>query len=432
MKKFISFVLSCAVLATLFAGCVSKDSKANTSAQPAATSTAASETTQATPKLSGKITFFTNMTNQVDTTLKDLAKSFMDANPGTEIVTESVAGDSFNQKLDIAMASNSMNDITAVNAAKVKKATLTDYFLPIDDLGFTKDNLLFYEDGLGADGKLYKMTAAVSYWAMIYNKKVFADCGVTEVPRTIDELYAACEKIKAKGIVPITTNYKDNWPLTAQSLFNTVAVKGPKYMDSLVSSNELFTEDGMVAQFKIWTTMRDKGYLDKDLVSASWDQCQKDMAQGKAAMTNLGSFAPKMFADQGIDIKDIGMFPWPGSQGAYCSADWYFAIAKTTENPELAKAYFKFMWEDGKYANAIGQVAPVVGAKSDIPAVDELLSYSPPVQVGAMSEDVGTILNKAQISFPTVLQEYLVSKTPDEVIKKYNNKWAEAKKALGK
>jgi raffinose/stachyose/melibiose transport system substrate-binding protein len=188
----------------------------------------------------------------------------------------------------------------------------------------------------------------------------------------------------------------------------------------------------MVEQFKIWTTMRDKGYLDKDLATASWDQCQKDLAQGKTAMTALGSFAPKMFADQGANIEDIGMFPWPGSPGSYVGGDWNFAIAKNTKNLDLAKAYFKYMWEEGRYADAIGSVSPVLGVKSNIPAVNELISYGPPVQVGALSDDFNAITNKAQIGIPTVLQEYLVSKTPDDVIKKYNQKWAEAKKALGK
>lgn len=434
MKKLIALLLSAIMVMTLFVACGSKD---NTSGD-AEKSTVASEskTPEATeapaPKLSGKITFYTNMSNNVETTLKDLAKGFMDANPGTEIVTESVAGDAFAQKLDIAMATNSLSDITAVSSAKVTKATFVDYFLPLDDLGFTKDNLLFYDDGVGDDGKLYKMASAVTYWAMVYNKKVFADCGITAVPKTLDELYAACEKIKAKSIVPIATNFKDAWPLIPIAQFNTEAVKGAGYYNSLATSDELITADGIGAQFKIWLDLKNKGYLDKDLVSASWDQTQKDLAQGKVAMTCLGSFAPKMFADQGADINNIGMFPWVGAPGSYVGADWFFAIAKNTKNPDLAKAYFKYMWENGGYANAVGAVAPVLGIKSAIPAVDELLSYGMPVQTPTASDDLNAIMNKSQIAIHSVLQEYLLSKTPDDVIKKNNKKWSDAKKALGK
>ncbi len=435
MKKRIAYLLSALLVISSVAGCgstgESTDSTKQSTASEVSVSTAAASTTPVA-KLAGKITFYTNMSNNVDTTLKELAKSFMDANPGTEIVNESVAGDAFAQKLDIAMATNSLADITAVSGPKVSKTTFADYFLPIDDLGFTKDNLLFYNDGVGTDGKLYKMTAAVTYWAMIYNKKVFADCGITSVPRTLEELYAACEKIKAKNIIPITTNYKDGWPLTAPSQFNTVALKGGDYFNSLVSGDELITADGLGAQFKLWADLRDKGYLDKDLMSASWDQCQRDIAQGKAAMTCIGSFAPKMFADQGANIQDIGMFPWVGAPGAYSGSDWYYAIAKNTKNPELAKAYFKYMWEEGRYANAIGSVSPVLGVKSTIPAVDELLSYGTPVQASENSDDLNAILGKAQVSIATALQEYLGSKTPEEIVKTYNKKWADAKKALGK
>ena len=279
MKKLIVFLLTAVMLVSVFTGCGSNNSASSDtqkSTVDAAPSTAEATTQAPAPKLSGKITFYTNMTNNVDTTLKDLAKSFMDANPGTEIVTESVAGDAFAQKLDIALATNSLADITAVSSPKLTKATFADYFMPIDDLGFTKDNLLFYEDGVGTDGKLYKMTSAVTYWAVVYNKKVFADCGITAVPKTLDELYAACEKIKAKNITPIATNFKDAWPLIPLVQFNTEAVKGEGYFNTLASSDELITADGIGAQFKTWLDIKNKGYLDKDLVSASWDQTQKD------------------------------------------------------------------------------------------------------------------------------------------------------------
>ncbi len=43
-----------------------------------------------------------------------------------------------------------------------------------------------------------------------YNKKLFAKAGITEFPQTWDELFAACEKLKAKGIIPISLMTADD------------------------------------------------------------------------------------------------------------------------------------------------------------------------------------------------------------------------------
>ncbi len=47
---------------------------------------------------------------------------------------------------------------------------------------------------------------------MIYNKEIFAKYGI-EVPKTWDELIAACDKLKAAGVAPFYATLKDNWTI---------------------------------------------------------------------------------------------------------------------------------------------------------------------------------------------------------------------------
>jgi len=53
------------------------------------------------------------------------------------------------------------------------------------------------------DGKVYGVPFAYAVWAIFYNKEMFAEHG-WETPRTWDEFFQLCEKIRAQGIAPLT------------------------------------------------------------------------------------------------------------------------------------------------------------------------------------------------------------------------------------
>ena len=44
-----------------------------------------------------------------------------------------------------------------------------------------------------------------------YNKKVFIDLGITEIPSNLDEFVALMDKIKAAGIAPLAGSWAEPW-----------------------------------------------------------------------------------------------------------------------------------------------------------------------------------------------------------------------------
>ena len=50
------------------------------------------------------------------------------------------------------------------------------------------------------------------YAGMFYNPKVMADAGITTMPKTWDDLLAACKTLKDKGVDPIALGSKNRWP----------------------------------------------------------------------------------------------------------------------------------------------------------------------------------------------------------------------------
>ena len=63
------------------------------------------------------------------------------------------------------------------------------------------------------DGKIYGYPANVEYLGVFYNKQMFKDAGIEEVPKTRDEFEAACEKLEESGVTPIASTFKDSWTL---------------------------------------------------------------------------------------------------------------------------------------------------------------------------------------------------------------------------
>ena len=244
MKRFLALFIAAVLAVSVLTACGSEAQKSQSEeSQSQTVQDSSTISSQENQKLSGKITVNTTHSNLVDTVLKDLAQKFMDENPGTEIVFQAIPD--ANQVLKIKMASSSLDDITMV-LPETKSSDFEKYFVPLDDLGFTKDNLYFYETGLGTDGKLYKIDGLISYSGIAYNKKVFEECGITEVPKTWDDFYKVCEKIKAKGITPISTSFKDGWPLQfwTDASFPFQNTGNANYFNELTDKDEILSEDG--------------------------------------------------------------------------------------------------------------------------------------------------------------------------------------------
>ena len=67
-------------------------------------------------------------------------------------------------------------------------------------------------------GRTSVLPYSVMAASVIYNKQIFADNDV-EVPETWDDFLAVCEKLKAAGVDPIYSTFKDAWTVS-QGLFD--------------------------------------------------------------------------------------------------------------------------------------------------------------------------------------------------------------------
>ena len=63
---------------------------------------------------------------------------------------------------------------------------------------------------------VYGIPSMANVQGIIYNKKVFEEAGVTELPKTPDEFLTALAAIKEKtDAIPLYTNFAAGWTMTA-------------------------------------------------------------------------------------------------------------------------------------------------------------------------------------------------------------------------
>ncbi|AIQ67050.1 ABC transporter substrate-binding protein [Paenibacillus graminis] len=383
--------------------------------------------------ISGKITFLTNRTDMIGKEYDEYVKRFNEKYPNIKVEFEASQTD-YNQQAKVRMASGELPDIMFIPT--VPNSDLPKYFAPLDDLGL--NDQITFKDFKATDGKVYGITSGNSTTGIVYNKKAFADAGITELPKTWDEFLAACEKLKAKGIVPLASNFKDKWPLNNWVYDMPRVIEGKAdFPNEKLNQEAPFTMDnGYGKAFSLLRELNEKGYLEKDINSTNWEQSKKDIAAGKFGMYFLGNWVINQVINAGTTSDNVGFFPLPydnsGTITAPLSPDFFYAVSKDSKNVDAAKAFVKWMIEESGYEDFAGFLPPLKGKESKLPQIQEFQATG--VQLQEASPDdakVTEIGNKAQVDLPAMLQEFVLAKDPQSVFDKWNKAWAKSKKDLG-
>lgn len=386
--------------------------------------------------LEGTITFVSNRTDKMNE-LKMLITEFENIHPKVKINLELI-GDAENI-LQRRLALGELADVTLV-PSNISNTDYSKYFLPIDDLGFTEDMIYNYCSGIDSDGKLYSLTTSLKWLGILYNKSIFEEAGISQLPNNISEFMDVCEKIKNIGVTPIALNYTVPWAMgiwceEVPYLFNENIEN-----DTIINSLEILDDkSGMYKSLKFISEIFDSGYCEEDLLNYHWEECKNDFKNGKVAMITFSSNLRYQFEDMGMDRDDIGMFPIPETEVISITGEYKYAISKDTQYPEIAKEFLKFLFEEDRYANAVNIVPTLKSSQENIRIIEELEVFNIPIQMhenviknlSANSSKIHDEYYKLRKSLGVnteFVQEYLLSTERNNIRKSINEDWINALK----
>ncbi|WP_334077287.1 ABC transporter substrate-binding protein [Paenibacillus sanfengchensis] len=354
-KALMGFLALLLVLTTL-AGC-SKSGNANEGAGDTSGNTGGGS--------SGEITVITQRTDIVDTVFKEYAAEFNKEHPDIKVNFQALSD--YEGQITVRMNSDDYGDVLLIPTS-IPLVDTPEFFEPLGDLAELKKQYIGLDER-AIDGKAYGIPVAVNFSGLIYNKKVFADAGVTTAPKTPEEFIAALKAIKAKGdAIPLYTNYADGWPLTQwESVLTTVAGSV-----DYVNVDQPNTDENFVPgkpHYELYKVLYDaakEGLIEPDPTTTNWEASKADLANGKIGAMVVGSWAIGQVQALAPNKEDIAYMPFPTNASEVImplAGDYNIGINKYSKNKEAARAWIDWFLNKSDYATVqAGGMSPVVGA----------------------------------------------------------------------
>lgn len=298
-----------------------------------------------------------------DGKLAGYVKQFQETYPNINIEYELITDFAENALLRIGN-----NDWTIMGIPTVDKDELPNYFVPLGDLA-TLDGLYNFMSSWSYDGTCYGIPSTAAAQGVLYNKRIFQEAGVTELPKTPDEFIAALKLVKENtDAIPLYTNYAAGWTMGAWDAYIGVAATGKaEYMNQeFLHTANPFTpnEDGTgpAAVYKILYDAVANGLIEEDYSTTDWEGCKPMLNNGEIATMVLGSWAFTQMRDAegGEHPEDVGYMAFPitidGKQYAPAGGDYNFGInVQATYEQKLASMYYlKWLTEESGFSYSEG------------------------------------------------------------------------------
>lgn len=289
---------------------------------------------------------------------------------------------------------------------------------------------------LGAiDGKVYGgILGPVSVFGEFYNKDVLSKAGIS-APTTADELVTACQKIKAAepGVAPIHIGGGSQWPAMMLPGFTYMgdANADNKWGEAVAAgTTKVDDADSPLTQgLTLMTTLKKDGCLNSDSATATFNQSEDSVLNGKAGMTFLPSDQIADFvkaagsADKASAAVGFGAFSADAGVASYAPGAFGSYFAPKTGNATKERAAADFI----NWAATDGYQQYVTDAQ-----IVPTLSTASAAALSGMSGQAAALLKSPKLSpafnlsvpgfgnFGTLAQEVLVGQTaPADAMKKF-------------
>lgn len=345
MKKIVSLLLAVLMLFALLAGCNNNGGEQPSSSKTPEQSSEAPESTP-TPQ-EAKIVFCVNIQPQLPLEFwQSIADAYTAEHPE---VTIEITG---NPSSSVTVAQYEKTLLSTGQFPDVMVMQNPADFVPSGALlAFDEGDLDYLQDpNVGKiDGKQYVANYKKQIIGVFYNKDMFAENNL-EVPTTYADLVAACETLKAKGIIPVSLGLKDGWPTgqLANMFFGTdVLAKDPEFGAKRNADTVKFNNPDSLHAMQKFQEITTK-YCGDSVESVTYTQMLEQFFNGDAAMLPIGSWVNAEVA-KGLQDFEVGWFPLPGDENANVLSVFVnegLSIGANTQYPEVCKDFVKFFFSN--------------------------------------------------------------------------------------
>lgn len=334
----------------------------------------------------------------------------------------------------------------------VDKSDLSTYFISYGDLS-TMQTQINYATTWEYQGEVYGVPSTATTQGIVYNKKVFEAAGITELPKTPDELIDALKAIKEKtDATPLYTNYAAGWTMGVWDAYiGNNATGDNTYMNQkLVHTKDPFKDYGdnthAYAVYKILYDAVANGLTEDDFSTTDWEGCKPQINNGEIGCMVLGSWAYPQMEAAGENGADIGYMPFPitvnGTQYASAGADYSYGINVNASDDEKAAAmvFVKWMTQESGFSYNEDGLSVAAGSTETKLAFDGVTFLEDEPSIAGEEDLLNEMNSESELNInaggDSKLQNIIEcahdgSKTFDDIMAEWNQAWSDAQEACG-
>ena len=332
-----------------------------------------------------------------------------------------VPDDQYHNLMQMKFNSGEITDIVDYNITEIFPKVDPEEFL-YDLSGESWVSKLISTDAITYNGKIYgfPFQSLQGLYGFTYNKDAFEKAGIEKEPTTWDELLDACEKLKQAGITPMHFP-KDSWVPQIMASVNFGAAIGTEeaaaFAEKVQKNEAKWTDYPEFAQVvDTYIDLFEKGYVNSDSMSATYDDTIAAVGTGEAAMHYNGDFFANSVKEAYPDA-NLGMFNvyMPGAKSDNLqgnTAPVGFVASKNSPNIETVKRVFE-LWSTPEYANLYFENRPGFPAFEGVdggPTPDYLVNLKTNyIDQGKFSPEFNLGFNTGKSAMEQYLWIYLIS-----------------------
>lgn len=252
----------------------------------------------------------------LDEEYKSFADEFEQEYPNVTVNTETIGGGTQWQTiLKSKFAADEGPDIFPVEGVG-QYELWQEYIADLSGEPWIDNAVPFALEGLNIDGKQMGMPVNLEGYGYIYNKKIFEEAGVNELPTTLSELRATAKKIEEAGYTPFATGYS-TWWVIGLHLVNVAFAQqdDPQgFIDALnageasMAENKLFQDLQNVVDLTV-------EYGEKNPLTTDHNKQVQMFANGQVAMIQQGVWKEMPIMEANAEA-EIGLLPIPLNNSA--------------------------------------------------------------------------------------------------------------------
>ncbi|WP_321790582.1 ABC transporter substrate-binding protein [Burkholderia pyrrocinia] len=213
-----------------------------------------------------------------------------------------------------------------------------------------------------------------------YNKTLFKQAGISDPPRTYDELLAAAQELKTKHIPSFVFGGNVNWHLMRLMDVLMEVKCGADKHDALMGMRLNWrTEPCAKASFdelKYWSD----NFLLKPFMGIADDQAQGLFYAGRVAMALEGDWFVQNIKSH-ADMSNFGLFAFPTGTGRLYFFSEYLYVSSRSRHKEIAAEFLNFVTSQQEQQKYLGQF-------SSMSVVKGLDYRADPLQLNSAWRDV--------------------------------------------